>query len=302
MTTYITGASGFIGKRLVQTLLQNGKNIVAVVPDPEKLDDIVDNRLSVIKAGFSDFSKLSETVHEKNGDIFYYLAWAGYGKTTNDYAFQIENIKPVCDAVREASKLGCSRFVFTSSFSEFMISENEPLSHDQGASCNVYGSAKHAARILAQAVAHQSGIEFVSVAFANTFGPGDFSMRSTNLIIHKLLQGQPIDLTWGNHLYDWNYIEDTISGLILAAEKGRKDALYYIGNIKQRPLVEIVSEVRDILAPNVPIRLGTYIEDFHVDYSCVDVYLLYRDTGYRASTSFRTAIIKTAEWIESLHF
>ncbi len=50
-------------------------------------------------------------------------------------------------------------------------------------------------------------------------------------------------------MYDWNYIDDCISGLMLAGEQGKSDSVYYIGSRTRRPLKEIVSELRDILAP-----------------------------------------------------
>lgn len=303
MNIVIAGASGFIGKHLLKHY-DDGKNrIYAVIPDIENLSEYADRTdISLVSATFEDFGRISELVTIHDVDVFYYLSWGGYGKATNDYTAQLQNIKPLCDAVSEAAKMGCKRFVFSSSFSEYMISEKETKTHDEGAYCNVYGSTKHAARLMAQAVAAQKGIDFISVAFANTFGPGDCSKRSTNLFIHRLLNGQSLDLTEGVHLYDWNYIDDTITGLVLAGEKGNSDEVYYIGNNERRPLKDIVSDVRDIVAPNVEIRLGTYKEDFHVDYSCVDVHKLYRETGYLAKTDFRDAIVKTAEWVKSLEW
>lgn len=300
----IVGASGFIGQHLLKHYLDCGDNVIAIVPDPENIASYCEEygKLRVINACFNDFETISERISFSHIDLFYYLAWGGYGKATNDYKEQIKNIKPLCDAIAEASIIGCDRFVFSSSFSEYMISEHESLTHDQGAYCNVYGSAKHAARLLAQAVAAQKKVQFISVAFANTFGPGDVSKRSTNLFIHRLLHNQPIDLTEGIHLYDWNYIDDTINGLVLAGENGNSDSIYYIGNNERRPLKDIVSEVRDIVNPNVAIRLGTYKEDFHVDYSCVDVHKLYRETGYLAHTDFKVAIQRTAEWVKQLNW
>ena len=300
----IVGASGFIGQHLLKHYLDENDFVYCVVPDPETLEKYKKNnsKLIVVKAFFEDFNQLSSLLNVSNIDLFYYLAWGGYGKATNDYVEQIKNIKPLSDAVFESSKIGCKRFVFSTSFSEYMISEHEEKSHNQGAFCNVYGSAKHAARLMAQAVAAQKSIAFISVAFANTFGPGDVSKRSTNLFIHKLLNGEPLDLTEGIHLYDWNYIDDTIKGLVLAGEKGQTDSVYYIGNNERRPLKDIVSEVRNIINPTVEIRLGTYKEDFHVDYSCVDVHKLYRETGYLAKTNFKDAILKTAEWVKTLNW
>ncbi len=302
MKIAITGASGFIGQHLLNHYLSEGHEVCAIVPDPENLAEQAAkySTLELVHAGFEDFDRLSYMVKMRDIDLFYYLAWGGYGKATNDYAAQIQNIKPLSDAVSEAAKIGCKKFLFSTSFSEYMISENETLSHDQNAHCNVYGAAKRAARVVAHARAAQVGLPFVAVAFANTFGPGDRSKRSTNLFVHKLLNGEALDLTEGVHLYDWNYIDDTLNGLILAGEQGKPDAVYYIGNNLRRPLKDIVSDVRDILAPDVDIRLGTYKEDFHVDYACVDVHRLYRDTGYLAKWDFAEAVKKTAEWVKTL--
>ena len=299
----ITGASGFIGQHLLKHYLEEGACVCAIVPDPENIEEFRRySNLEIVKAGFEDFDKISSLTDMVDVDVFYYLSWGGYGKTTNDYAAQIQNIKPICDAVCEASKMRCKRFLFSSSFSEYMICENEALSHSMGAHCNIYESAKHAARIMAHATAAQKGVPFLCVAFANTFGVGDRSHRSTNLFIHKLLNKEELDLTEGIHLYDWNYIEDTIQGLVLAGEKGQLDLVYYIGSNNLRPLKDIVSEVRDILAPDVEIRLGTYKEDFHVDYSSIDITRLYRDTGYLPTWNFKEAVLATAEWVKNLEW
>lgn len=301
MKIAITGASGFIGQHLLRHYLEEGAHVVAIVPDPEHLDGFTKyEEFEVVKAGFEDFDKISAMTETRDIDIFYYLSWGGYGKATNDYSAQIQNIKPICDAVNEASKMGCKRFLFSTSFSEYMISEKETLSHNAGAHCNVYGAAKQAARVMAHATAAQKGVPFLCVAFANTFGVGDRSHRSTNLFVHKLLRGEALDLTEGIHLYDWNYIEDTIAGLVLAGEKGIIDSVYYIGSNERRPLKDIVSDVRDIICPEAEIRLGTYHEDFHVDYTSVDVTKLYRDTGYQPKWKFEDAVKKTAEWVSSL--
>ena len=303
MNIAITGASGFIGQHLLRHYLEEGSHVVAIVPDPENLDEFKKyNGFEVVKAGFEDFDKISTMTDSRDIDIFYYLSWGGYGKATNDYATQIQNIKPICDAVNEVSKMGCKRFLFSTSFSEFMISEHEKLTHNGGAHCNVYGAAKQAARVMAHATAAQKGVPFLCVAFANTFGVGDRSHRSTNLFVHRLLNGEALDLTEGIHLYDWNYVEDTIAGLILAGEKGKVDSVYYIGSNNLRPLKDIVGEVRDIINPSVEIRLGTYHEDFHVDYSSVDITKLYRDTGYQPKWIFKEAVLKTAEWVNTLEW
>ena len=296
----LTGATGFIGKVFTKKLLSEGTKVIAIVPDPENLEDVAQENLKVVKARFEDFDKLTDYIEKDDYDVFFHIAWAGYGKTTNDYKAQISNIKPSCDALTAAAELGCKRFLFTSSFSEYMTQVTDTKKHNDDATCNVYGSTKHATRLLLQAIALQKNISFVSIAFSNTYGPGDRSNRSTNLFINRLLAGQDLDLTPGTALYDWNYIDDSIEGLSLAAEKGKDNELYYIFGNGIRPLKEIVSDVRDIINPECKINLGTYKEDFGVDYSSVDIYKLYRDTGYYPRTDFKQSIINTAEWLKSI--
>jgi nucleoside-diphosphate-sugar epimerase len=298
----ISGASGFIGKALTKKLLLNGVDVTTIVRYSDVMDEFQDfPNFHIIRLDFDRYQDIPDFISAKGFDIFFYLAWAGYGKTTNDYQVQIANIKPVSDAIIAASKIGCKRFLFTSSFSEFMVLENEEKTHLNGAASNVYGSAKKAARIIAHSVAKQVGIEFLSIAFANTYGPGDLSRRSTNMIIKKLLDNSPVDLTMGIHLYDWNFIDDAINGLLLAAEKGKSDELYYIGR-QLRPLKDIIFEVRDIVNINGVVNLGLYKEDFHVDYSSIDVNKLYRDTGYLPLCNFKQSIIDTINWIKNNDF
>ena len=300
----VTGASGFIGQHLVRHYANQGDTVYAVIRTPEKLDASLRNNenVKICCADFDSFDNLSELIEDRDFDIFYYLAWGGYGKATNDYREQVKNIKPVCDAIVEAKKMGVNRYLFASSLSEYMIKEGSKTSHEKGACCNLYGSAKTAARVMAQAVAAQQKMPYISVGFANTFGPGDTSHRSTNLFIHQLLNGQDINLTEGVQMYDWNYIDDALNGLVLAGEHGQTDTYYYIGNKERRPLKEIVAELRDIIAPDAKINLGKYHDEFYMDYSCLDVDRLYRDTGYRPSTQFKEAIVATVNWVKTLEW
>ena len=266
-TVLITGASGFIGSQLTKRYLENGDSVIAVVRSQEKLkralgQDYNNRNLTVCFADFSTFDRISAQIFQ-NVDLTYYLAWDGYGKHTNDYSVQISNIKPVCDCMSEVKKLGCKRFLFASSFSEFA----KQIDTD-ATPCNVYGSAKKAAREMAEAVAWQLGVELISVAFANIFGPGDYSDRSTNTFIRRLLDNQAIDLTTGENDYNWYYIDDCINDLMYAGELGISGRLYFIHGIT-RPLKEIVEELRDIVNPACAINYGVYKDSSYIDFNAL---------------------------------
>lgn len=298
----ITGATGFIGKALTKEMLKNGIEVTAIVFDPEKLDDIACDKLKIVCAGFDDYRALADSMEHDEYDCMFHLAWGGYGKATNDYTVQINNAVATCDAVSLAKQIGCKRFVFSTSFSEYMIPVDSERSHNENGVCNVYGATKESARILAQAVAKQIGIEIVSVAFSNTFGPGDYSTRTPNLFITKFLNHQPVDLTEGVDLYEWTFIDDTVAGLIAAASKGKDGEVYYIGSNNVRPLIDIVSDIRDVVYPEGEINIGKYHEVFKCDYSSIDTFKLYRDTGFQAKCDFKESVLKLAAWLKEINF
>ena len=102
-TIAMTGASGFIGQHLLRHYLEEGAHVIAFVPDPENMEEYKKYpNFELVKAFFEDFDHLSELTGTRGVDIFYYLSWGGYGKATNDYAAQIQNIKllEIADAVQ----------------------------------------------------------------------------------------------------------------------------------------------------------------------------------------------------------
>lgn len=292
----ISGAAGFIGQALGKALLANGVEVYGLCAHPEKLGEIRRNpNFHLVQAEFQEYEHLAQKVPEHGFDAFFHLAWQGYGKSTNDYRIQLPNVKFTCDAAYAAVELKCKRFVFADSSHEYLKS---PGTNGAVRECSIYGTAKKAARQISQVILHNGGVEFVGVLFTNVFGVGDRSGRSTNVMLHKLMDGQNLDLIEGDNLYDWTYIDDCIGGVIAAAQSGRSDSVYYVGSRQLRPFNEIITEVRDIVSPASELHFGAYQDNSFIDYREIDTYALYRDTGYLPSSIFKESIEKTEEWLK----
>ena len=84
----VTGANGFIGKTLVNALLEKEYEVVAL---DVKFEDLLLNNDAVICVNVMDkeISELKELIPSAKYDCFFHLAWAGTsGPGRADYSVQ----------------------------------------------------------------------------------------------------------------------------------------------------------------------------------------------------------------------
>lgn len=289
----ITGATGFIGKALVQYLLNFDYQIFAFVRDKTKLLDINCDNLMIIETDLNENSLNNQIKYFKNLEIeaVIHLAWGGYGKYTNDYNIQIDNIKISCNVAEFAAIIDAKQFIFAGSSHQYLKFENNYSS--------VYGLAKTCAENFIKLILLKTNIKYNTVFFTNVFGIGDYSARTANLFISSLLQGKNLDLIQGNNLYDWIYIDDVVTGIKAVLEFGKDKKTYYIGHKHLRTFKEIITDVRDYINPNSKLNFGKYQDNNYIDYQEISLFSLYEDTGFEARADFKESILKTAEWLKN---
>lgn len=294
----ITGASGFIGKALTKRLLAEGDEVWAVVTSQAKMAGFALDRLHVVVCDFAHYDELAELLPH-DVDWFIHAAWAGfYGPQSRDLMIQAWNISVAAGAMEQARHIGVKRFLFLGSSYQYRM---EPVMEDGREvfiRSNIYGIAKEAAGRMLLAKATEYEITFNSVLFTNVFGVGDKSTRSTNTIIGQLLKGEPLRLISGEHLHDWTYIDDAVDGMVAVLKRGVDGAEYYIGNRHPETFRQIMTHVRDVLAPEAELQFGDYEDRGYIDYSMIDLERLYCDTGFECKADFAESIRKTAQWLK----
>ena len=294
----ITGASGFIGKAVTKKLLIDNNIVYAVVRNPTKLSDLrLFKNLTIIKSDLENIAQIIDSFKDVKIDFFIHLAnSANYPDENQDYIAQLENAKYACDSLNVAIKIGAKKFVLVGSSYQYLYNNNKY--YNEFRKCSVYGSVRLAARNLCEVIAHNAGIQFNHVFLTNCFGEGDYSMRSTNAIIRKLLSNEIPLFVEGNNLHDWIYIDDFVRGLILVAELGRNFKSYYIGHRKLISFREIITNLGDVVAPNLKLDFGTNKDKAYIDYSRIDLDAAYEDLGFSCVFNFYDAIINTVSWIK----
>ncbi len=294
----VTGANGFVGGNLVDYLVEQGVEVYAIVR--KKIKEDIEGKLHYIECDLKDVLSLDELLPQ-DIDCFFHLAWEGtYTNTYSDYALQAKNIVYCGDAVMLAKKIGCKKFIMTSTIAALEAMTCVVNGDAKFRYHHLYGGVKCAAEIACKTLAMQHGIEMNTVYLASIYGEGDKSKRIYNILVHNLSEGKESSFVVGEYLADWLYVKECVKGYFAVAEKGISGKSYYLGHRKLKPFKEWVTEARDIINPNVALYFGAYGADPEVDYSLVDLDALYRDTGFEAKEDFREAILNTAEWAKTL--
>lgn len=294
----VTGANGFIGKTLVNALLEKGYHVVAL---DIRFDDVLanDERVTCINVMNKEVAALAGEIPQQDYMCFFHLAWAGTsGPARADYVVQLNNVKLACDYIKLCSEIGCKRVVYASSINEMETYEYLQSDDIEPAGGYIYGTGKLAAHLMGETVAKLNGIEFIPVIITNIYGVGEKSARMIYTSINKLVHKEHCSFTAGYQTYDFIYITDAINSIIAVAEKGKAFNRYYIGSGEPKPLREFLLEMRDIVDPEAELGLGDIpFKGVDISYDQFDLKKVERDTGYKNEVPFAEGIRMTAEYI-----
>lgn len=296
----VTGASGFIGKTLINSLLARDYLVFAL---DIRFDKEFECKPNVICINVTDKSveKLKDEIPSGEYDCLFHLAWVGTsGSDRADYNIQLNNVKITCDYIKLCKEINCRRVVYASSINEMETYEYLQLDDIEPSGGYIYGTGKLAAHLMGETVAKMNNVEFIPVIITNIYGVGERSARMVYTSIRKLVDKEHCSFTDGFQTYDFIYITDAINSIIEVAEKGKAFNRYYIGSGNPKPLREFLIEMKNIVDSEAEIGLGDIpFKGKDISYSQFDLKKVERDTGYKIQVPFSEGIRLTAEYIRN---
>lgn len=296
----ITGATGFVGRAVLQELLDNGYYITVVGRSNHKNKLPKDPNVIFVECNMEDISLLVKKMPAGEYDVFYHFAWQGVsGPSRADTWLQLQNAQWTVDALKAAKAVGCKRFVCAGSIMEH---ETMAATYTQGNRPGmgyIYGGGKVIAHMMCKPVAVDIGIELIWPSVTNAYGVGEVSERMVNTTIQKCVKGEAPQFTAGTQNYDFVYIDDVARAFRLIGEKGKSFHEYLIGSATARPLKEFLLEMKDAIAPNLEFKFGDVpFTGIDLPLNKFDCSKTMEDTGFRAEISFAEGCRRTFEWWE----
>lgn len=169
-----------------------------------------------------------------------------------------------------------------------------------------YSASKAAADHLVSAWHHTYGLPTVTTYCTNNFGPYQDPEKLITHLVHCALAGKALPIYGdGSNVRDWIYVEDHVSGVLQAIERGVPGGRYAFGGGNERSNLAIAREICQILdevAPRADRRPHaeriTYVTDrLGHDYRyAISGAHAFRELGYAPQHDFATALRSTVRW------
>lgn len=297
----VTGASGFIGAALVKRLGSRGHAVLAVVRPGTNMARLADASPQVEYAYASLDSLLSIEAQVSNfaPDVVFHLAWWGGNskRFVNEIDQVLINVPGTLHTAHLARESGAKTFIYFGSCVEYGTYCVPVRESDPAIPKNLYGAAKYVGMQSAEGFCRLSDIRFCSVRPFWTYGPGDDRARMIPGLIEKLLDGQRPELTRGEQLWDFLYIEDAVEAVVGLAEESAASGIFNLASGTAVPLCEVMQHVRDLIDPKLELGLGEvpYAPD-QIMHLQGDITRLRQAIGWEPSVSLAEGLRRTVAW------
>ena len=242
MKIFITGATGFIGRRLTDKLVREGHEVTALTRnDNHRLPPAV----KIAKGDMLDAGSLTPFAQKYNR--LYHLA----AMITFDPAKKVElmhaNSLGTSNILNAAVSWGIETIVVASSACTMGITFDKNKVQDETSvpdECLAKGNPYMCSKLETEkeALEFSKKARVIIVNPTTVYGPGDYSLNSGTLIA-KIATSSVIPVPpGGGNVVD---VDDLVEGIIAAGERGKSGSRYILGghNLLFRDIFKTVAEV-----------------------------------------------------------
>ncbi len=256
----LTGATGFIGRRLAQRFVTSGCEVSALVLPGEQA--LLPSGVKSIPGDITDSAGVAAALRDVSPTLIIHLAAAGV--TDPGLSFHescrvnVQGLINILETARTTSSL--QRIILIGSSYEYGARKSD----DDLDPFNAYGASKVAAWAYARAAYNAWNLPIVWVRPFQVYGPGQPAKTLIPAAIRAALSGQDFRMTAGAQQRDFIFVEDIIDGLVaITSAEDITGRTLDLGTGQLTSLIKVVRVIWDvaqargrILAGALPYRAG----------------------------------------------
>lgn len=235
MRVLVTGARGFIGRRVMGMLQSRGQTVDALAGDVRDLGafagraDVVVHLAALVR-------------HDQ------FAAAPGRGYDVNVIGTQ--SVLNYCQRVGARCVLASTSAVYRGTSAAAVIAESsavEPVSP--------YAISKWLAERLCEQQATDAGVPSIALRVFNVYGPGQHEEFVIPYVVHRLATGQPLVLRMPEAVRDFVYVDDVADAFCRAALHAHSGfRVFNVGSGSALRVLDMVRVAERVIGPAVHIE------------------------------------------------
>jgi len=327
----VTGGAGFIGSNFILQRMQDSSFLITNLDkltyagNLRNLESIAsDRRYAFVQGDIGDRKLVSQLLAEQHPAAVVHFAAESHVdrsirgpedfiRTNINGTFALlEEAKAYWGGLSEADRTRF-RFLHVSTDEVFgSLGPNDPPFSETTpyAPNSPYAASKAASDHLVRAYYHTYGLPTLTTNCSNNYGRFQFPEKLIPLMILNARDGKPLPVYGdGKNVRDWLYVEDHCEAIATVLHKGRPGDTYNIGGWNEKPNIEIVETICDLVDEMAPRQgtsrreLITYVKDRpgHDRRYAMDASMIERELGWRPKETLESGLRKTVRWYLENH-
>lgn len=299
-TILVTGGAGFIGSHLVDSLIDEGHNVVILDNLSTGQKENLNPKAIFIERNIQDdLSNLFEKYKFKY--IFHTAAQINLRRSLQSPKEDAEtNIVGSLNLIENAIKYKVEKFIFSSTGGA-IYSAQAPLpciESSEKVPESPYGLAKFSIENYLRIMKHVHGLNYVSLRYSNVYGPRQNAKGEAGVIaifIEKALANQDLTIFGaGNKTRDYVFVQDVVKANLLARNL---EGEFNVSTNHETDVNEIANKILELTNSNSKIIHGAEIpgelERSRLSHDKLSSH------GWHPQTQLDKGIKETVDWFKS---
>ena len=293
----VTGATGFIGRAIVQKLESSGYQVLALSRTKMESSENQSKCISYIHGSFADWAQAIENTEPK---AFISCDWSGVGKNLRSDPEQDENFHRIVTLAEVAAKVGAETFLTFGSQAEVNPS-NTPIPEDAKESAqSEYGKAKIKTRKRLEEIFKETITRFVWGRVFTIYGPGDTRASLITEGIKKRLSNEEYPVANPNKDWSFLYIEDFLNAVVLILENKSISGIINIGNPEVTQIGLSAKMIAELPNQSYEINVETTNQISYLEPTWIPETKTLSELSWRPVVDFREGLLNTFLWWKKL--
>ena len=316
MKILITGGAGFIGSATAKALMDRGDTPILIdnfndYYDPKLKRDRISKFLKEYKGKYRLYkgdirdAKFIDRVFkkEKPQKVLNLAAMAGVRSSLLDPRLYADvNVMGFLNLLEAAVKYKVKNFVYASSSSVYGNNTKVPFAETDPVDTPIspYAATKKANELIAHTYSHIYGLPTTGLRYFTVYGPWGRPDMALYKFVKNTFLGEPIDVyNRGKMSRNFTYIDDIVSGTIVALDTVSPYAVMNIGGDKEETLMRFIEVIEECVGKKAKKRLLP-IQPGDVPSTVADIRKL-RKLGWKPTTRIEEGIKNFVDWYRTYY-